>query len=92
MKEIVLEEVLKKLDNNFMLSVVAAKRARQLKDGAIPQVEHAEDDNDLLVALGEINEDKIKAEIVLDEPQDAIESTGARIIENIKKTKKKSEK
>ena len=92
MKEIVLEEVLKKLDNSFMLSVVAAKRARQLKDGAIPQVERTEDDNDLLVALCEIDNNKIKAEVVIEDAQDSVEATGAKIIETIKKTKKKSEK
>ncbi|MDR2430967.1 MAG: DNA-directed RNA polymerase subunit omega [Candidatus Margulisbacteria bacterium] len=88
MKEIVLEEVLKKLDNRFMLSVVAAKRARQLKDGAIPQVDRTEDDSDLLTALGEIMEDKIQAEFVAEEPDTAAEA-GLKIIENVKKTKKK---
>ncbi|MDR1997188.1 MAG: DNA-directed RNA polymerase subunit omega [Candidatus Margulisbacteria bacterium] len=88
MKEIVLEEVLKKLDNRFMLSVVAAKRARQLKDGAVPQVERTEEDSDLLVALGEIMDDKIRAEIVVEEPEPPAE-TGLKIIESIKKTKKK---
>jgi len=87
MKEIVLEEVLKKMDNRFMLSVVAAKRARQLKDGAVPQVDRTEDDNDLLVALGEIMEDKIQAEFIEEEETPA--DTGMKIIENIKKSKKK---
>ena len=90
MKEIVLEEVLKKMDNRFMLSVVAAKRARQLKDGAVPQIEKNDDDNDLLVALGEISEDKIQAEFV-EEVEEAPEA-GLKIIENIKKTKKKEKK
>jgi len=88
MKEIVLEEVLKKMGNRFMLSVVAAKRARQLKDGAVPQVERTEEDNDLLVALSEIMEDKIQAEIAEEEPETPAK-TGLKIIENIKKTKKK---
>lgn len=88
MKEIVLEEVLKKMGNRFMLSVVAAKRARQLKDGAVPQVERTEEDNDLLVALSEVMEDKIQAEVV-EEELEAPEKTGMKIIENIKKTKKK---
>jgi len=87
MKEIVLEEVLKKMDNRFTLSIVAAKRARQLKDGAVPQIEKNDDDNDLLVALGEISEDKIHAEFIEEEPE--APEAGLKIIENIKKTKKK---
>ncbi|MDR1113832.1 MAG: DNA-directed RNA polymerase subunit omega [Candidatus Margulisbacteria bacterium] len=93
MKEIVIEEVLEKLDNRFMLSVVAAKRARQLKDGAVQQVELSKekDDTDLVIALDEINAGKIKAEIAPPEAETA-ESLGAKIIEKAKGAKKKSDK
>jgi DNA-directed RNA polymerase subunit omega len=93
MKEIVIEEVLGKLDNRFMLSVVAAKRARQLKDGAVQQVELSKekDDTDLVIALDEINAGKIKAEIAPPDPETA-ESLGAKIIEKAKGAKKKSDK
>ncbi|GBR73315.1 MAG: DNA-directed RNA polymerase subunit omega [Candidatus Margulisbacteria bacterium] len=93
MKEIVIEEVLEKLDNRFMLSVVAAKRARQLKDGAVQQVELSKekDDTDLVIALDEINAGKIKAEIAPPETETA-ESLGAKIIEKAKGAKKKSDK
>ncbi|MDR1453963.1 MAG: DNA-directed RNA polymerase subunit omega [Candidatus Margulisbacteria bacterium] len=93
MKEIVIEEVLEKLDNRFMLSVVAAKRARQLKDGAVQQVELSKekDDTDLVIALDEINAGKIKAEIAQPDSETA-ESLSAKIIEKAKGAKKKSDK
>ncbi len=58
MKELVTEELLKKIRNRFVLSIAAAKRARQLKDGAVPLV-NREDEPDLILALSEIMSGKI---------------------------------
>ena len=65
MKEIVTEELLQKIDNRFLLSIVAAKRARQIKDGAIPLVDSEVEgtDGSLAVALSEVNADKIKVSV-----------------------------
>lgn len=84
MKKLVTEELLKKVDNRFLLSIAASKRARQLKDGAVPLVEGAEGQPELLIALDEIMEDKIKIEI---EKKEAI--VEAKVEK--KKTEKKSE-
>lgn len=59
MKELVTEELLKKIKNRFILSIAAAKRARQIKDGAVPLVEKEDDSPELIVALNEIMSNKI---------------------------------
>ena len=63
MTDLVTEKLLEKAENRFILSIAAAKRARQLKDGAVPLVDR-KDNPDLIVALEEIMEDKIAIEIV----------------------------
>lgn len=86
MREIVNEELLKKIDNRFMLSLVAAKRARQLKDGAVSLVERSDNDTDLMIALAEISEEQIWAEIV--EPELGLDADTVELVESIKKNKK----
>lgn len=86
MHEIVNEELLKKIDNRFMLSLVAAKRARQLKDGAVPLVERSDSDTDLMIALAEIAKDQIWAEIV--ENDNSLDADTVQLVESIKKSKK----
>lgn len=56
-----LDELLEKADSRYTLVVAAAKRARQLVDGALPLVK-AETDKPVSIALLEIGEDKIKYE------------------------------
>jgi len=60
MKELVTEELLKKIKNRFILSIAAAKRARQIKDGAVPLIEKEEESPELIVALNEIMSNKIE--------------------------------
>lgn len=50
-----------KVDSRYALVVAAAKRARQLLDGAHPLV-HAESDKPVTVALWEIGEGKLELE------------------------------
>jgi DNA-directed RNA polymerase subunit omega len=78
MKEIVTEELLKKINNRFLLSIVAAKRARQIKDGAVPLVNDYQGKSDLDVALTEIIENMIQAEVI----------TGNALEEAVTETKK----
>jgi len=63
MRALVLEELLDKVQNRFLLAVSAAKRARQIKDGSKKLIDAPEDENVVIVALDEILEDKIRIEI-----------------------------
>jgi len=63
MRELVLEELLDKVTNRFLLSLAAAKRARQIKEGAKPLVAREENEYELITALDEILEKKIDIEV-----------------------------
>lgn len=56
-----LDVLRQKVDSRFTLVVVAAKRARQLLDGAPPLVE-CSSDKPVSIALKELAEDKIRYE------------------------------
>jgi DNA-directed RNA polymerase subunit omega len=59
-----LEELLEQVNNKYALVVVAAKRARQIKDGVLPLVD-IDSTNPVSVALEEIATGKVRVE----EPQ-----------------------
>ncbi len=59
-----LEELLEQVESKYALVMVAAKRARQLKDGALPLVD-IDSTNPVSIALEEISTGKVHA----DEPQ-----------------------
>ncbi|MBK1692618.1 DNA-directed RNA polymerase subunit omega [Ectothiorhodospira mobilis] len=65
MARITVEDCLQHVDNRFQLVLVAAKRARQLANGAQPHLEW-ENDKPTVVALREIAEGRVGRE-VLDE-------------------------
>jgi len=67
MKQLVTEELLERVNNRFLISVAASKRARQLKDGAVPLVDGTEGATDLVIALDEIMEGKINIDIEKEE-------------------------
>ncbi len=56
-----LEALLDRVDNKYALVIVAAKRARQLKEGALPMVD-VETGNPVTIALEEISAGKIRYE------------------------------
>jgi len=56
-----LESLLDRVDNKYALVIVAAKRARQLKEGALPMVD-VETANPVTIALEEIGAGKIRYE------------------------------
>ncbi|HEV8339840.1 MAG TPA: DNA-directed RNA polymerase subunit omega [bacterium] len=56
-----LEALLDRVDNKYALVIVAAKRARQLKEGALPMVD-VETANPVSIALEEISAGKIRYE------------------------------
>ncbi len=57
-----LEALLDRVSNKYALVIVAAKRARQLKDGALPMVD-VDTGNPVTVALEEIAAGKIRFEM-----------------------------
>ncbi len=57
-----LEALLGRVENKYALVIVAAKRARQLKEGALPMVE-VDSANPVTVALEEIAAGKIRFEL-----------------------------
>ncbi|MGQ0548874.1 MAG: DNA-directed RNA polymerase subunit omega [Armatimonadota bacterium] len=63
-----LEELLEQVNNKYALVIVAAKRARQIKDGVLPLVD-IDSTNPVSVALEEIATGKVR----VDEP-----ATGGR--------------
>lgn len=56
-----LEALLDRVENKYALVIVAAKRARQLKEGSLPMVE-VDSGNPVTVALEEIAAGKIRFE------------------------------
>lgn len=56
-----LEELLEQVDNKYALVIVAAKRARQIKDGVLPLVD-IDSTNPVSVALEEIATGKVSVE------------------------------
>lgn len=66
MARITVEDCLHNVDNRFQLTLVAARRARQIAMGAKPKVEDQKDKPTVL-ALREISEGLVGRE-VLDEP------------------------
>ena len=56
-----LEALLDRVGNKYALVIVAAKRARQLKEGALPMVD-VETNNPVSIALEEISAGKIRYE------------------------------
>ena len=68
MARITVEDCSEKIPNMFQLVLVAAKRARQLANGAEPMVDW-ENDKPTVVALREIAEGYITEEILLQRDQ-----------------------
>jgi len=56
-----IDKLANKCGNRYALSVITAKRARQIKQGATPLVKTSEDEKCISIAAHEIYEDKIIA-------------------------------
>ena len=59
MARVTIEDCLEKVENRFALSITAMKRAKQLVKGALPLSSEI-DNKDVVLALREIAEDKVK--------------------------------
>lgn len=55
-----IDDLVKKTGNAYVLSLVVARRIRQLNEGAHPLVELKEPHKPLFIALQEVLEDKIQ--------------------------------
>ena len=66
MARITVEQCLKKIPNRFELVHVAARRARELLSGGMPQVEFSDDDSPIVVALREIEAGHVTKDILND--------------------------
>lgn len=56
-----IDKLAEKVGNNYALSVLTTKRARQLNQGATPLVQVKEDEKNISIAAHEIYENKIIA-------------------------------
>lgn len=72
MARVTVEDCLDNVANRFELVLAASKRARQIYLGADPMVE-AENDKPTVLALREIAEGKVTAEILTEVPELIIE-------------------
>ncbi len=57
--EFSMDKLLEKMSNKFLLSIAAARRARQIKEGAVPLVPGVDPEICIIAALKEIELDKI---------------------------------
>ena len=87
MRELLLEELLEKVTNRFLLSLSSAKRARQIKEGAKPLVETEENEYELVTALDEILDKKIDIEVC--DPAETEEVTPVEVEDKAKEEKDK---
>ena len=73
MARITVEDCLDKVDNRFELVMVSSKRARQLQiEGKDPMVS-IDNDKPTVIALREIADDLVTAEILVDKPSIELE-------------------
>ena len=66
MTRVTVEDCLQKIDNRFAMVLIAIKRARQLKDGAEPLVQHPKN-KEAVVALREIAAGRVTVQEDLNE-------------------------
>ena len=66
MARITVEDCLENVDNRFNLVLIAAKRARQLGEGAQTELE-VENDKNTVLALREIAEGLVDSDILIDD-------------------------
>jgi DNA-directed RNA polymerase subunit omega len=64
MARITVDDCLDKIPNRFQLTLAAAYRARQVANGAEPQVSHVGKDKPTVVALREIAAGKVGLEVL----------------------------
>ncbi len=63
MARVTVEDCLEKVDNRFLLVMLAAKRVKQLYKGARPVIENKSDNKNVVLSLREIAAGKVGYEI-----------------------------
>mgnify|MGYP006163043161 CR=1 FL=1 len=75
MARITVEDCLDKVDNRFELVMVSSKRARQIQTGGKDPLVSADKDKPTVIALREIAEGHINAEILVTKPRIEIDES-----------------
>ncbi len=63
MARVTVEDCLNQIPNRFLLTMVAAKRAKQLYKGATPLIENKQGNKKVVLALREIAAEKIEFDL-----------------------------
>ena len=63
MARVTVEDCLEKVDNRFLLVMLAAKRVKQLYKGANPFIDNKADNKNVVIALREIAAGKVGYEL-----------------------------
>ncbi len=69
MARVTVEDCLEQISNRFLLSMVAAKRAKQLYRGAAPMIENADRNKKVVQALREIASGNVEYVDPIQHPQ-----------------------
>lgn len=67
-------ELLKKVPNRFLLAIAASRRARQVKDGAVPLVEEVNHEQAVISSLYEILEGKVGIKVIEEKERKSVEA------------------
>ncbi|PCH63189.1 MAG: DNA-directed RNA polymerase subunit omega [SAR86 cluster bacterium] len=85
MARITVEDCLDKVENRFELVMVSSKRARQLQTGGKEPMVPEDNDKPTVIALREIAENFITADILIDKPSMHIEEAQVELQEGLEK-------
>ena len=64
MSELIIENLLTKAKNKFLLANAASARAKQVAEGSLPYVDNFDPTNPVITALREIAADKIRIKVL----------------------------
>ncbi len=64
MARVTVEDCLEKVDNRFLLVMLAAKRVKQLYKGARPLIENRPGNKNVVISLREIAAGKIRYDVI----------------------------
>ncbi len=81
MARITVEDCLDHVDNRFELVMVSSKRARQLQTGGKDPMVSVDNDKPTVIALREIAEGLVTADILVAKPGSELEAAGEELVE-----------
>lgn len=83
MARITVEDCLENVDNRFQLVMVSSKRARQLQTGGRDPLVPVDNDKPTVIALREIAEGLVNAEILIEKPSVDLEAAEIQMEEAV---------